>query len=283
MSDMTITFWGVRGSIASPGPRTSRVGGNTSSVEIRCGDTVILLDAGTGLREAGQSLLMRGAGELTLLLSHLHWDHIQGLPFFLPAYVPTTQLAIVGPRGGGEGLRPHLEQQMSAPGFPVSFADLPARIATREIGHGAAMNVGGAQVRAAKLNHPGGVLGYRVDFSGRSVVYATDTEHYACVDPVLRDLAEDADVLIYDAQYTPEEYAGVVGRAKTGWGHSTYEAAVEVARSAGVKELVLFHHDPQHDDQQVAEIEARARRLFGASRAAREGEVIEVAVARAVA
>ena len=223
---MQIRFWGVRGSIASPGPETAGVGGNTSCVEVRCGDgTRLILDAGTGLRRLGEAMIREeGAvpAEVTLLLSHLHWDHIQGLPFFVPLYVPGTKIAVVGAAGGPLSLKEALEYQMTAPVFPVRLGEVPAQLGFREMKPAERIHVGNAVVTAQRLNHPGGVMAYRVDCDGRSVVYATDTEHYACVDPALLTLARGADVLIYDSQYTPEEYAGTGGRAKVGWGHSTY-------------------------------------------------------------
>jgi phosphoribosyl 1,2-cyclic phosphodiesterase len=278
MNGIEIRFWGVRGSIASPGAETAGVGGNTSCVEVRCGDTRIVLDAGTGLRRLGESMLREGgAAQITLLLSHLHWDHIQGLPFFVPLYLPGTEIAVVGASSGPLTLREAFETQMSAPVFPVRLAEVPAKLGFREIRPAERIHVGPAVITAAKLNHPGGVTAYRIDHAGRSVVYATDTEHYACVDPVLVALARDADVLIYDSQYTPEEYAGTVGRAKVGWGHSTYEAGAAVARAAGVGQYVLFHHDPQRTDAGVAELERLARDRFSSSIAAREGMTLELA------
>jgi len=272
---MQIEFWGVRGSIASPGPDTAAVGGNTSCVALRCGSTNIILDAGTGLRGLGDSRLgeLRGLPfEATVLLSHFHWDHIQGLPFFVPAYLPSTKLTILGATNGVMSLEETLSHQMTAPVFPVRLDELRAELTLRDIRAGLPFAVGEATVRAVKLNHPGGVHAYRIDHGGRSVVYATDTEHYECMDPGLLSLAEGADVLIYDSQYTPEEYP-----AKVGWGHSTYAAGVDVAKKAGVGELVLFHHDPRRNDAAVAQIEERARALFPRSVAAREGMKITVA------
>ena len=276
---MRITFWGVRGSIAAPGPETAGVGGNTSCVEVVCGDTRLILDAGTGIRQLGNALLREGPLDATLLLSHLHWDHIQGLPFFVPAYLPSTKLQIVGSGGGAAALREVLSTQMTAPVFPVRLDELGAELRLREVRSGESFQVGEARVRVAKLNHPGGVLAYRIEHDGRSVVYATDTEHYACVDPTLRALAEGADVLIYDSQYTPEEYRGDAGRSKVGWGHSTYAAGAELARAAGVGRYVLFHHDPQRSDAGVAEVERRARELFAGSIAAREGAILSLSPA----
>jgi phosphoribosyl 1,2-cyclic phosphodiesterase len=274
---MQIRFWGVRGSVASPGPATLEVGGNTSCVEVRCSDRVFAFDAGTGLRSLGESLLREGRPvELTLMLSHLHWDHIQGMPFFAPIYVPTSRIEVVGARSGGLGLEDALARQMSAPGFPVTWAELRSSIACREIRPGESFDRSGMNVRTARLNHPGGVVAYRIEWAGKSVVYATDTEHYACLDPALVALAKGADVLIYDAQYMPDEYRGERGFSRVGWGHSTWEVGCATARAAGVNKLVLFHHDPSRDDAAVAEIERLARSQFADVVAAREGATIDL-------
>jgi ribonuclease BN (tRNA processing enzyme) len=216
-----------------------------------------------------------GPRRLTLLLSHLHWDHIQGLPFFLPAYMPDTEMTLYGPGGTGALLRDVLLQQMNAPVFPVHLDELPSKLHMHGVRPGASFEVGPARVRASKQNHPGGVMAFRVDHGGHSVVYATDNEHYACVDPSLCALARGADVLIYDAQYTPEEYRGEVGPSRVGWGHSTFEAGAELARAAHVGTLVLFHHDPSRSDQAVEALEQRARLLFPDTLAARETIVLE--------
>lgn len=269
---MQIRFWGVRGSIASPGPETAKVGGNTSCVEVVCGESRLILDAGTGLRRLGDAMMARRMPvDATILLSHFHWDHIQGLPFFAPAYVPSTKLTIVGGANGVMSLRDTLAHQMTEPVFPVRLDELGACITTKDVRQGESFDVGSATVTVAKGNHPGGVHAYRIEYEGRSMVFATDTEHFACVDPQLCSLSLGADVLIYDSQYTPEEYSG-----KVGWGHSTYVAGAELARSAGVRRYVLFHHDPRRTDEQVVEVEARARELFGESVAAREGMEIEI-------
>lgn len=276
---MNIRFWGVRGSIASPGHDTAAVGGNTSCVEVRLhggssADTRIVLDAGTGLRALGNHLVACGAARdpLTLLLSHCHWDHIQGLPFFLPVYMKNTSLTIIGAQNGVASVRETLERQMSAPVFPVTLDEVGARIVTREVRLGDVFHVGEAKIRVAHGNHPGGVVAYRIDHDGKSVVYATDTEHDGKrVDPALHALCEGADLLVYDSQYTPDEYEG-----KVGWGHSTYVAGAELARAAGVGTYVLFHHDPMRSDEGVAEIEAKARALFPSSIAAREGMEIDL-------
>jgi phosphoribosyl 1,2-cyclic phosphodiesterase len=276
MSKFTVQFWGVRGSLASPGPSTAGVGGNTSWVEVVCGEQRLVLDAGTGLRGLGEHLIREGPAHTNLLLSHMHWDHIQGLPFFAPLYVPGQQLTLHGPGWAPGQLDAALQRQMTAPTFPVDFKEVGAKVDTRELTHGQKFNIGGVDITCAKLNHPGGSLGYRLEYAGRSVVYATDTEHYRCVDPILEQLAENADVLIYAAQYTPEEYRGDAGPAKVGWGHSTYESGIELARTAGVGQLLLFHHDPKRSDDAVAKLERAAQGSFERTLAAREGMVLSV-------
>lgn len=289
MAPMDIVFRGVRGSTAAPGAHTAEVGGNTSCVEVKAGHTRLVFDAGTGLRGLGDELARRPSDDTyktTILLSHVHWDHIQGLPFFTPVYIPGYEIDVISGPNGFMPLVEALRRQMAPPFFPVAFDDVPSRLAARDERPGATFAVGDAEVTMAKLNHPDPVYGYRVTWNGMSVVYATDTEHYSCVDPTLLKLARGADVLIYDAQYTPEEYRGEHGMSKVGWGHSTFEAAAELAGRAGVGQLVLFHHDPGRTDRQVAELEARARALFANTVAAREGaslQVCEEAGARRVA
>ena len=266
---MRVKFWGVRGSIAAAGPETAQVGGNTSCVEVRVDDdTLIVLDAGTGLRRLGESL--PAPVEAHLFLSHLHWDHIQGFPFFGPAYVPGNRIRVYAPeRCAPNGdVRAALDAQMRAPHFPVGLDAMRASLGFAAVAAGAELVVGAAKVQAAAAKHPNGCLAYRISAGGRSVVYATDTEHDASgrIDRQLVELARGADILIYDAQYTNEEYAG-----KRGWGHSTAEEGARLAEAAGVGTLVLYHHDPTHDDWQVARIEAATRARFPATVAAREG------------
>jgi phosphoribosyl 1,2-cyclic phosphodiesterase len=273
---MQVRFHGVRGSLASPSVATNSVGGNTSCVEVTAGDHRLVFDAGTGIRALGDELLQEGKTHTVVLLSHLHWDHIQGLPFFAPLYVPGNRVDVMSGPNGFMSLRDALKKQMSPPFFPVSIDQVATQLCVRDLGPAERFNIGDVRVSTARLNHPDPVYGYRIDFAGRSVVYATDTEHYSCVDPHLRRLAEGADLLVYDAQYTPEEYNGEEGPSKVGWGHSTYEAAATLARSAGVKQLVLFHHDPRRSDEDVGHIERRCRALFPVTTAAREGMEIRL-------
>jgi phosphoribosyl 1,2-cyclic phosphodiesterase len=279
---ITTRFWGVRGSCAAAGGHTAQVGGNTSCVEVRVGEQLFILDAGTGLRALGAELMQRGGRvDATLLLSHFHWDHIQGFPFFTPGYVPGNRLTVYGPeRAAPRGdVRAAIDAQMKPPHFPVGLEAMRAQMQFHALPAGAAVRVGAASVRAAAASHPNGCLAYRIEAGGRSVVYATDTEHDAstgAIDRNLCELARGADVLIYDAQYTDDEYCGSRGGSKRGWGHSTATEGVRLAKAAGVGQLILFHHDPSHDDWQIACIEAEARALFEPTSAAREGLVIRL-------
>jgi phosphoribosyl 1,2-cyclic phosphodiesterase len=273
-----VRFWGVRGSVPAPGPHTAGVGGNTSCVEVRLGAELLVLDAGTGLRGLGERLTAGGQPVVaSILFSHVHWDHIQGVPFFPGLFRPDTRLALHGHVEGG-GLEDALRAQMTRPNFPVELGSVPASLEFHQVALDQPFAVGDALVRAARLNHPGGVVAYRIEHAGRAIVYATDTEHYQDgIDRTLVQLAEGADLLIYDAQYTPEEYAGVIGGARVGWGHSTWVEGVRLAREAGVGLLVLFHHDPSHDDAAIAAIERSAQTVLSGTVAAREGLEIHLA------
>jgi len=272
----TVRFWGVRGSMATARPQCCGVGGNTSCVEVRAGDQLIILDAGTGLYGLGATLSGRVAA--TFLFSHFHWDHIQGFPFFSPLYEPGNRFTLVGPTDGACDTRYALENLMGAPHFPVELDDVCADLRFRTLCPGDAMQIGAARVTCAALNHPQRCLGYRIDLGDRSVVYATDTEP-GCedIDSDLRDLARDASLLIYDAQYTEAEYHGGAGKSRRGWGHSTVEEACRVARAAGVETLALFHHDPSRDDTHVDALLSDCRQRFANVVAAREGMTIEIA------
>ena len=266
--DLTVRFLGVRGSVATPGGDMAS-GGNSSCVEVRAGDTRIILDAGTGLLALGNERMAENLRHSTILLSHLHWDHIAGLPFFTPIYVPGHRVEIASGPNGVMSLDQAMREVFRAPFFPVAFDDLGGTLTTRELRANDKFTIGDITITMAKLNHPDPVYGFRLEHGGQSIVYATDTEHFACVDPTLKKLAAGADILIYDSQYTPEEYP-----SKVGWGHSTWQAGAELARAAGVPQLVLFHHDPGRSDQQLAVIEATARAALPGTVAAREGLVL---------
>jgi phosphoribosyl 1,2-cyclic phosphodiesterase len=267
-----VRFWGVRGSVPTPGPATASVGGNTSCVEVRAGDEIIILDAGTGLRRLGDHLLaQRDEIRASILFSHVHWDHIQGLPFFAPLFQPTTELALYG-APDREDLEDALTRQMTAPNFPVPFGALPSSLSFHGVRGDASFSIGPARITPRLLNHPGGVYAYRIEVGARALVYATDTEHYPDrLDDALVELSRGADMLIYDAMYTPDEYP-----RRIGWGHSTWVEAVKVARAAKVDTLVLFHHDPASDDARIAAIEREAAAALPGTLAAREGLVLEL-------
>ncbi len=280
---MKLTFWGVRGSIATGGPAFAGFGGNTTCLELEAAGERLIFDAGTGIRALGDHLGREAGGRpvrAALFFTHLHWDHIQGFPFFAPAFSPETELSLFGPTDetGTHTVETALTEQMQGPNFPVPLAAMRSARRFTTICSGDGHELGPFTVRTRALQHPQGVLGYRVEAGGRSLCFATDTEHPSdgSVDEALLDLAQDVDLLIYDAQYTPEEYDGRAGPPRRGWGHSTYEAAIRTARAAGAKRLALFHHDPTHDDRFVANIEARAQAKFPSSFAAREGRPLEV-------
>lgn len=261
---MQITFWGTRGSIPAPGPETMRYGGNTSCVEVRLdNDTRIIFDAGTGLRPLGEALL--AAEERVrahLFLSHMHWDHIQGLPFFVPAYVEGTDISILGPHGGQASLEQSICDQMRSPYYPIPMHAMAANIHFVELDDESVFELPGATVEVGVLNHPGRSLGFRLTVGDTVLVYATDNEpfgddpasHHIIRPSRLVQLARNADLLIQDAQYTPDEYP-----KRLGWGHSTYLDALQVAAQAKVKQLALYHHDPSHSDEQIDRIVTKCR------------------------
>jgi phosphoribosyl 1,2-cyclic phosphodiesterase len=268
----------VRGSIATPGATTMRYGGNTSCIEYRCGDDIIILDAGTGLRGLGQSLLKEFKKKplnLTLLLTHTHWDHIQGLPFFGPIYDPHCRLRILGSEGARKGLVAALTGQMESTYFPVPFDKLPSNIEIEEL-KDFNFAIGDVLVRAHRANHPGVCVGYRLFSPDGLTAFFPDTEPRAD-DHEMIEFVRDADVLILDSQYDRAEY-----RKHTGWGHGCVDESVALAVKASVKKLFLFHHDPDHDDRRMNEMVKYARKLVVKRKAklkvdaAREGMGIQL-------
>lgn len=266
---MRVRFWGTRGSVATPGRATARFGGNTSCVEVSAADgTCLVLDCGTGARQLGLALLAAGPPPIHLLLTHTHWDHIQGFPFFAPAYLPGTILDIYAAPGLERTLEETLAGQMEHTYFPVRLSELRAQIVVHEIGE-STFRVGGITVRAQHLNHTAPCLGYRLEAGGVSVVYATDHEPFWWggleVGPAERLLhpgdrrhaewLDSADLVIHDTQYTDAEYP-----IKRDWGHSSVEYVTDLAVLAGVKRLALFHHDPTRTDQAVTRLTQRMRR-----------------------
>ncbi len=257
---MNVKFYGTRGSIATPGPDTVRYGGNTLCVDVRDSNTEVILDSGTGIRLLGNDMLKRLPIEVYLFLSHTHWDHIQGFPFFVPAYIPGNRIHIYGAEKVDTTLEDTLAGQMLYQYFPISLKQLGASIDFHDVKEGQTSEIGELTVKNAKLNHPfPGVFAYRIEnMGGKSIVYATDTEHYDCLDSRLLKLAGGADVLIYDSQYTPEEYKG-----KLSWGHSTGQKGIEIAKAAEAKRLVLYHHDPMHTDEDIDNILETCRKIAG--------------------
>ncbi len=285
-------FWGVRGSIATPGPETVFYGGNTSCVEVRADGEIIILDAGTGIRPLGLKLaeeFKETPLQLTLLLTHTHWDHIQGLPFFVPAYNPRNTVRILGYQGAKQGLDVTLGAQMDSQYFPIGLKEVPGNLSIEELRE-MEFTVGRVPVRATFVNHPGICVGYRLNTSAGSIVYIPDneplhrmflgkadidartTEYAADQDSQLAEFIHAADVLIMDSQYSAAEY-----EAHIGWGHACVDDVTALAMRARVKQLFLFHHDPTHDDDRISRMLAHTRQLVaeaGSSlhmEAAREG------------
>jgi phosphoribosyl 1,2-cyclic phosphodiesterase len=270
----------VRGSIPTPGPATVRYGGNTSCVEVRSGDDIIILDAGSGLRALGRALLAEFKNQplsLTLLLTHTHWDHIQGLPFFAPIYDPRCHLRILGGEGARKGLVNALTGQMESTYFPVPFAKLPSNIEIEEL-KDFNLNIGSVCVRAQRANHPGLCVGYRLLSPDGLVAFFPDAEsRQGGKDREMIEFLRAADVLILDSQYDSAEY-----KKHIGWGHGCVDDSVALAVQAGVKQLYLFHHDPDHDDKQIDGFVKHARQLVVKQKArlkvdaARELQTIEL-------
>lgn len=257
---VTVRFWGTRGSIATPGPGTTKYGGNTACTEIRYKDKIIILDTGTGARELGLALMQEFRGkpiEAHIFIGHTHWDHIQGFPFFTPAYVPGNRLTIYSVRGAGKSLEKVFTGQMDANYFPVALGDMLARLKFVELDGDVVID--GLTVSYTYLNHPGLAIGFRVTAGRKSVVYVSDNEPYRRVtrenefteklDMEIVEFARGADLFICEAQYTDEEY-----QHKRGWGHSSIGDALQLALMAGVKRLALFHHDPMHNDEFIDEV-----------------------------
>ena len=271
---MRIKIWGCRGSIPSPGADTSRYGGNTTCVEMRLADgSLVIIDAGSGIRNLGRELVrQKNPQRIHLLLTHAHWDHLQGFPFFLPAFQAACTIQVWGgPRPAGE-LRRFLQHQLEPPYFPVKFTSLPASIRfTRQ--SDSELRLGDTRIEAIPLTHPNGGYGFRFSEGAKTFVYLTDNElghdHPGGLSTAkYAELCGGADLLLHDAQYTEEEY-----RITRGWGHSTFTAAEELGRAAQVRRFGMIHHDPQHTDLELDRILARRRvECFGVT----EGMEIQV-------
>lgn len=276
-NQFTIHFWGVRGSIPCPGAETVRYGGNTPCIEMRVGGQRLIFDGGTGLRVLGQYLLGQMPVKANLLFTHSHWDHIQGFPFFVPAFIPGNRFHIYGAIApNGSTIEQRLNDQMLHPNFPVPLQIMAAQLEFHDINIGDVLEFGEVKVNTALLNHPGEAVGYRVSWNGYAAAYVTDTEHLPDrLDDNVLFLAHNADVLIYDATYTDEEYHSPRS-SKVGWGHSTWQEAVKVAKAANVKRLVIFHHDPLHNDDFLDNVGEQVAQHFPNSLMAREGLSIQL-------
>ena len=274
---MEIHFWGNRGSIPSPGPETVRYGGNTTCVEIRNGDDYILIDAGTGIRKAGEFITRERGGnqDIPLLVTHTHWDHIQGLPFFIPAFIPGNRLRIFGPHNHQTPFDRVIADQMQFSYFPVNFAQLRADISPRTLREGESFQIGSIKVIPKYVNHPVPTLGYRFEAEGKSIVFLTDIEPYRDVlyegicpsedereefeevqktviqqNQKIVDFCDQSDILVIDAQYTHEEYE----RSYIGWGHTSMRDALQIGKTSGSKTVVFTHHDPNRSDDELDRI-----------------------------
>lgn len=275
-----IKFWGVRGSIPTPGPHTIRYGGNTPCIEVRCGDTLFILDAGSGLRELGNSLMAKGKPlVIHLLISHTHWDHVQGFPFFAPLYVKGHSLHIYGCHGANQALESVLAGQMELPYFPIQLGEASANVHFHELDEGE-FNIEDVHLLTLFTNHPGICLAYRLEWADKALTYLCDNEphhqlaspHSAehgpdligaspdSLDPRLARFAHDSDLLIVDCPYDADEY-----KQRRGWGHGCVDDVVQIALRAQVKRLALFHHDPSHTDDNIDAMVAHARALNAAA------------------
>lgn len=274
--DMLVRFWGVRGSTPTPQAENLRYGGNTSCVEVRVGDGVYVFDCGTGFRSLGQHLTQEFAGQAVsahVFVSHFHWDHIQGIPFFRPLFEDPAHRFTFHASARNHSLKNVMEQQMSAPFFPVGVKEMKAQREFFGIESGRVRIDDQVTIEAKWLNHPQGCLGFRIESPEGVLVYATDNEPGDPeFDKNVRALTAGADVLIYDAQYLPDQYEA----KKRGWGHSHWREGVNVAMESGARELVLFHHDPDHDDVCIDNVVKEARNFYPAVRAAAEGMEIRV-------
>jgi phosphoribosyl 1,2-cyclic phosphodiesterase len=270
MTRVKIKFWGVRGSTPSPSPQTVKYGGNTPCVEIVAGKHRIICDAGTGIQELGRKLRKSGNKiDATIFLSHIHWDHISGLPFFEPLYMKKNSFQIVGPKIKRMTLKAALGKAISPPFFPVALKDAPAKLKFKSVTD-KSFKCGKIIVRPFQLSHPGGAQGWRFEFSGgKSLIYISDNEPGKNKMQLI-EWAKDADIMIHDAQYTPSEY-----KHHKGWGHSPYTYPIEIAKAAGVKRLILSHFDPTHTDREMDRLSKSVKKQFRCE-PAKEGKILHL-------
>lgn len=272
-----VKFWGVRGNIPTPGKKTVKYGGNTSCVEMRLGDKLLIFDGGTGLRTLGLDLLKKMPVEGHLFFSHTHWDHIQGFPFFVPAFIPVNKFNVYGAIApDGTTIKERLSDQMLHPNFPVPMQVMRSELNFHDLIPGERIFIDDIELETAPLNHPNIATGYRVTWQGKTAVYCSDTEHFEDrLDQNVLNLAREADLLIYDATYTNSEYYDHKF-PRVGWGHSTWEKGIEIAEKAKVKKVVMYQHDPSHDDDFLDNMEDQVKSVFPNGLVAQEGMAIAI-------
>lgn len=274
-TDFWLKFWGVRGSVACPGETMIEYGGNTSCIEVHCGEYNLIFDAGTGLKGLGDSLPPGKQLNYDIFFSHTHMDHINGFPFFKPAFSPATRLKLWAGhlKPNGNSIEQITRNLMDQPFFPITVDLLAATLIFNDFTAGEPIEISkDIFLHTAPLNHPGGATGYRINYAGRSICYVTDTEHVpGKPDQNILKLIEGADVLIYDSTFTDKEFPEFVG-----WGHSTWQEGVRLAEQAGVKTFVVFHHDPSHTDDKMRVIEADLKAARPGSVVAKEGMVLYI-------
>ncbi len=273
---MKVKFWGVRGSIPVPGPKTIKYGGNTSCVELNCDGKIVILDSGTGIRALGLDIMNRDIvkesrkNALNIFFSHVHWDHIQGFPFFRPAFYPEFEINLYSSLHSDVDIECALRGQMIAPYFPIRLEDMSASINFKDIKSGETIKIGNIVVESVSLNHPNGSLGYKIICENKSVAYICDHEHTEESKQRLVDFLKNTNLVIFDAHYTPEEYSGSDGDdGRKGWGHGTWEDAVKLCREANIDQLILTHHG--REDLEIERIELMTQKEFPNAVAAYEG------------
>ncbi len=271
---LSIKFWGVRGSVACPNPKYVQYGGNTSCVEVRAADQTFIFDAGTGIKELSKPFLKSNRSKAYVFLTHTHWDHINGYPFFEPFYKPNFSFDVYAGhlKQQGSSIKTTLAGQMSAPMFPVPLQTMRANITYHDFDAGQTIWLNDQMsMMTLPLNHPNGSTGYRLNYNKKSMCYITDHEHGSARNEPLIQFVQGADILIYDCTYTDEEYPQYIG-----WGHSTWQEGVKLAEEALVKKLIIFHHDPNHDDGFMDIISKASQQRLKNSIVAKEGMEIEV-------
>jgi phosphoribosyl 1,2-cyclic phosphodiesterase len=274
---MKLKYYGTRGSLPVPGKDTVKYGGNTACVKITVGSTLIVLDGGSGLRVLGNELLQgdfgNGSGVAHIFFTHAHWDHISGFPFFLPAYIKGNRLILYGNRDSDSSIKQILSQQQNYVNFPIRLEDMSSSLEFVELSEGQEVCCSEAIISCLALSHrhPSGSFSYRINFNSKKIVYISDYEHQDKMDLKLVEFIKNADLIIYDAMFTPDEY-----KRKKGWGHSTYLEGIKIAKAAHVKQLHLFHFNPEHSDQFIDKTEKKAQKLFPHTYAAKEGWEIEI-------